>query len=324
MSGSDIHRFETEGSEQSLINKGMHYFYNFRYSDAIKVFQNILSYKPNSIDARIRLGMCYLAIGDYDFAEKEFSLAQKLNSEKPELIFSLGNLHFKKGNYIQAIDYYDELINFYPNFERAFYNKALALLKSGSVGGVDKLLMDAILLNHDDYMYHFALASILSFNGLFSEAVIEYQISANLNNEFIPIKINTGFNYIGLKMYDLALQMFEQVKNNDLYTSDSYFGIGLIYYELHHYKLAVDNLSIAINLNPNDARSYILRSSAYSELGELKLALDDYKKVLSIAPECLKRYFQSNQKKQFLLTIQDYFKYIDIYLDDNKSFIVFL
>ncbi len=317
-------KFESDENEKKLLKQGIYHFYNSEFKEAINLFQTILSFNPSSIDARIYLSICYLAIRDYDFAEKELSIVEELNSNKPVLLFSLGNLNFKRGRYYQAIEFYDKLINQYPKFERAIFNKAISLIKTGSVVGVDKLLKDAIIINQDDYLYHFALASFLSFNKLFSEATIEYRISNDLNSDYVPIKINTGFNFVGLKMYDSAFQIFEQTKNSDLYASDSYFGIALVYYELHHYRLAIDNLSVSINLNPLDAKSYILRSNSFSELGELKLALDDYKKVLTFSPDSIKKYFLKNAKDRFHLTIEDYFKYIDIYIDDNRTYVMFL
>ncbi len=173
-------------------------------------------------------------------------------------------------------------------------------------------------------MYYLAKASILSIKGFYSQACEMYDKAIALNPENLQIHINVGYTLTELGKNDLALQSFLKASEIDRENGDAFFGMGLVFLNLRHFKLAIDNFSRAININPKDARSYMYRGITYYETGDLKLSLIDYSKAVSIESEYVDKFKISKKKDKFNLIRVDYFKSIDIYLDDNKNLLIYL
>jgi tetratricopeptide (TPR) repeat protein len=65
-------------------------------------------------------------------------------------------------------------------------------------------------------------------------------------------------------------------EKEELFSSDLYFQEGSAYAELGLYDRAVEALSRAIHINPNNKEAYFERAAAYFELGEFDISLQDF------------------------------------------------
>jgi len=74
------------------------------------------------------------------------------------------------------------------------------------------------------------------------------------------------------------------VFGNNIDEANSHISIGLEYYRLENYNLAIENFTKAIELNPNDFYLYSFRGDAYVEIGYYNLAINDYTKSIKLNP----------------------------------------
>ncbi len=130
----------TSESIPNLIKQGMSHFYETDFLNALDIFQSIIRFMPSLVDARIRLGMCYLALGEFDKAESEFNITNDLDDDNPELYFCYGNLYYKRENFETSIDFYNKALTLAPKFDRAFFNKALSFVNQDKLNEAIELI----------------------------------------------------------------------------------------------------------------------------------------------------------------------------------------
>ena len=68
-----------------------------------------------------------------------------------------------------------------------------------------------------------------------------------------------------------------------------FYNRGVRYHDAGNLKLAIENYSTAIKLNPDYAAAYYKRGDACHGIGEPELAVRDYKKYLALAPNAPNR-----------------------------------
>ncbi len=59
---------------------------------AVQDFKEVLVWQPSNSNARFRLAFCYHALGDFDRAAEEFTLAQRLDPQNPKLLVNFSKL----------------------------------------------------------------------------------------------------------------------------------------------------------------------------------------------------------------------------------------
>lgn len=100
------------------------------YSQAINHYEKAKITCPNSKNLYKYLGLLYGQIGDLTKAESEFRKLLELSKspiEKSEAYFNLGLVYEKKGDKLQAIEFYQKCLSFNPKEQRA--TQALKELK---------------------------------------------------------------------------------------------------------------------------------------------------------------------------------------------------
>ena len=104
-----------------------------RKADAVTHLSNVLATAANTKDphmfafevnqARKRRGNAYLALGNYEFAIKDYAHVIQFWPNDAETYNSRGNAHMHLGNYRQALDDYNRVIELEPDYAAAFVNR---------------------------------------------------------------------------------------------------------------------------------------------------------------------------------------------------------
>ena len=112
-------------------DKGMRFYNEKKYDEAIVSFNNALNYKPDSYSALCLLGTSYLYKKDYKMAEKTFHDATKLFPDRWNAYVFLGDLKRNQRDYQSAIDYYETAVTLESmgGKEKTYYKKYLKNLR---------------------------------------------------------------------------------------------------------------------------------------------------------------------------------------------------
>jgi serine/threonine protein kinase/tetratricopeptide (TPR) repeat protein len=93
---------------------------------------------PNFVDGHIKLGDIYYAKGKIDDAEEEYFYACQLGMENPEPWTALGQFYFKQNLYGQAMNHFARALELSPNHKHAQQGMELAKKRAKTLGGVIK------------------------------------------------------------------------------------------------------------------------------------------------------------------------------------------
>lgn len=237
--------------------------------------------------------------------------------QKAEELKAIGNEHFKKKEWEQALKYYNDAIALYPKELTLFLNRA----------GV----------NHEFKQY---------------EKVIE-DCSHVVENTFDFVKKGRaygrmGFAYQELQNYDAAIEAFNKslLENNDLRIKEAlrsvikqkekleaerYLNPELAeehnnkaneLYKAGKFPDALKEYNESIRRNPNVAKYYSNRSACYTKLMEFSSACKDCDKALEIDPTYLKAYQKKASchilMKELHRALDTYEKALKLFPDDPE------
>lgn len=115
--------------EDTDLAKGVDFFSQGNYDEAIKYFEKVIEKFPSSIEGYYNIGVCYLRIGEVDKAVASLEKAVELNPEAIESYFALGECYFTKGETEKAINTFTRAAELQPDNPKAHYNLGIVFYK---------------------------------------------------------------------------------------------------------------------------------------------------------------------------------------------------
>lgn len=285
---------------------------------AIVLFKNALERDPNYYEARLQLGLAYLAWGNNIQAEKELEkvLLQDpkngevllhlatvhLNNQAPDkaiqrvelylkehpatpLAFELlGNGFAQKGNTYQAEEAYQKALQLNPSQRGARNGLALLYGSTGRMTEARNLLQKSLELDQQNMQAHYLLLQLEGSAGNLAEAI---EVGKRLLKLF-PDEIRAAY-LLGILEISQGDSAAAGQLATDLTTRfpDHPAGVrlqGLVLYTEGKYAEAVEKLQRTVQQVPDLAGRYILGLTHY-QLGDFELALNQFQAVLDEKPE---------------------------------------
>ncbi|MGI6423813.1 MAG: tetratricopeptide repeat protein [Tepidanaerobacteraceae bacterium] len=112
-----------------LLNKAEGFMEKGNYTEAKKIYYDILSKDPNQALAFSKLGVIFARENEKDKAEAYFNKALKLNPKLSSAASNLGNLYFEKGDFNKAKEFYEKAIAMAPDNSIPYNNLAVVYKK---------------------------------------------------------------------------------------------------------------------------------------------------------------------------------------------------
>jgi len=179
-----------------------------------------------------------------DVLSVEIGSYSKNDAFKDFELFDKGLNATKRGNHIDAIEYYSLFIEKYPNMAGAYINR-----------GFEKCdLMD------------------------FESAIEDLNIAIELSPFSGTAYLNRAFAKYKLSDYRGAIQDCNNAIEINPYDSEAYYSRGTSKNKLKDYLGAIKDFNKAIEINPNDAEIYYNRGIAKYKLGDIYGACLDWSK----------------------------------------------
>ncbi len=116
-------------------------------AQAVKLYEELLQKIPDSVDARINLGVALAQQSRYDEAMQQYRRVLSLDPKNEMALLNLGLALYKQGDFAKAHKEFDELQRLRPANQQAFYLLADCDLRLGK-------LKDAIALAEPVYEAH--------------------------------------------------------------------------------------------------------------------------------------------------------------------------
>lgn len=114
-------------TQKELFEKGVLFFKQNQYQQAIETFSKLIETAPGNADAYKNRGVSYMKQKEFDLAIEDFEKAKDLFPELKGLYSNLGVAWYYKKEYEKAIENYEIEIGMAPENPVVYFNRALCL-----------------------------------------------------------------------------------------------------------------------------------------------------------------------------------------------------
>ncbi len=224
----------------------------------------------------------------------------------------------------EALQYFDQAIQFKPDFAEAWYNKGNTLK---DLNRYDEALLDydrAIQLKPD-----FAEAwsnKGLTFHNLkrYDEAFSHYDRAIQLKSDLAEAWSNKGSTFHDLKRYDEALSHYDRAIQLKPDLAEAWCNKGITLKNLKRYDEALSHYDRAIQLKPDFAEAWSNKGSTFHDLKRYDEALSHYDRAIQLKPDFAEAWSNKgltfHNLKRYDEAMQDYERCIN--LDPDYHFIL--
>lgn len=200
-----------------------------------------------------QMGLSYLGENNFTSALVEFSEAEKLDSDNPELLNYLGMVYFRKGKFEIAEKKYLKAIKLRPGYSEARNNLAVNYLE---------------MRRWDDAIQQLKLVA--------EDIFYPNQDTA---------AVNLGLAYLGKGDYQQALTVYRSALTTYPRDARVRLNLGRVYFALDKLDWAITEYKKALELNENYANAHYQLGLAYLKVKDNKAAMAAFKEVVRIAPD---------------------------------------
>lgn len=164
-------------------------------------------------ESHYEYGMLYLQNGKYNLAHREFQKGRELNPKDHRLYNGLGLTYYFQGKFSLAIQEYQRAIKLNPTYPDAYNNLAAAFAKQNQwqkvIWYADKAL--AILSYTTPEFAYYNKGTAYYHLGEYEKAKTEFEISLELDQNYIDTYYHLGLTLLKLKLYSRASEAFQKV-----------------------------------------------------------------------------------------------------------------
>jgi len=214
-----------------------------------------------------------------------FSLNSSVFSQADvKAMVDLANDLVKLNRYDEAMEKFNEALDYLPSYAPGINGKANLLILQGEYKDAYKLVDDGIQKNSDFAPYYLTRGIILINNKRYDKAIEDLNRALDLtqgkNDKILENKIyvNRGAAYQKLTEYDAALSDYSKAISLSTKNPNVYMYRGFLYYQTQDYNEALKDFNLVIEIDPENPIAYYNRGMIYLKLDNETDACRDFHK----------------------------------------------
>ncbi|KAM3130124.1 hypothetical protein pb186bvf_017727 [Paramecium bursaria] len=148
-----------------------------------------------------------------------------------------------------------------------------------------------------------------------------YGHAITIDHKCLKAYINKGLILYELKLYQIAIEIFDNLISVDQQCIIAYYNKGNCLYQLQKYELAIHVVDEAIKLDPNCEDAYFIKGShlfffdiiglCFDKIFMHQLAIENFSKTIELNSGRAEAHFQKGQSLYNLLKYQDAIYFCD-------------
>jgi len=212
------------------------------------------------------------------------------NQKIGALLYHLGMLRQESEDDFQAVKNFKQSLKLSPIEETdpIYFRLGLGYTKTGQYDQALKAFSSVELSYQGQYFFHFYKGLCYFETGDYGTALNEFSgalQSEPQHDDRIRILIYMGTCFNNLGKYEQAIDELEKAKETENNVKEIYNALGFSYFMIKDYDKSIENLKIAVEIDPFSAIDYASLGSNYREKGDLNMAIGMYEKALALEPE---------------------------------------
>jgi len=284
-----------------LIELSMAYLEAAQFDKALDPLLKAAQLQPNNPDVHRTLGKTYFALGDYEKSARALEVAVKLEPKDFNTSFTLAITYLQQRQFTDARRVFDSMITEFGEQPQIHIAIGRAFREAGRLPEAIDEFKRAIALNSQFPGAHYNLGLAYLWNEGASavasaEGEFKIELAANPNDFFSNYYL--GITCIFQRKWEPAIDFLTTASRIQPNNPDPYFQLGQVYQELKKHDQAINVLTKAIDLNPNLPHNKFQVTTAHYRLAQSLFQTgqtDAGRKELQVASELKARAFEMTQ-----------------------------
>ena len=187
-----------------------HYYKN-NFLKSEELCKEILSIKPQVVDALYLLGVLYDLNGQKEQAIQQLSLAITCNPNRHDIHIKRGDILSAIGRYDVAVASYERATKLDPSNIAAHINLGNAFQQLGKYSNAVECFNQALILSPENPAIYFNLGNALKALYRFDDAVTSYKRALSIQPDFVKALVNLGSLYQEYGFVEEAIELNQRV-----------------------------------------------------------------------------------------------------------------
>ena len=231
------------------IEKALKFYNEKEYEKAIDIFSSILETDEDNAEIYNNIATCYMQLGDFEKAEKNYLKAQSLNPKIPQVYVNLADIYFKQNDidsgiqlvsqgiyelpenmvlrhylarfYMEdarldlAIDELYKILDEQPDNYDAYYDLAKVNFELGNYDVAIENFENVLNYKENEWV-HFYLGEAYEANNEIDKAMSNYLKAIALKSDFIPPYKKVAILFMARNEWEDAIEYFEDYLTMDI------------------------------------------------------------------------------------------------------------
>ena len=231
------------------------------------------------------IGFCILTYQRNKVWKNNYTLLTDVINKNPRIWHGYlvrGDGFSHKGEYLRALEDYDQAIYRNRRYNRSYVNRAAAFAKVNKFQEAIFDLNKAIILNNQqpEAYYNRGLAKFNLKD--YKIAILDFDTAIQQDPEYILAYHYRGTSYGLLEKFDKAIIDFNTAIGLEPENSLFYFSRGVAKFKKRNFQEAILDFNIAIDLSPNYSEAFVTRGVAWLMLKNLNASCADFRQAQSL------------------------------------------
>ena len=229
-------------------------------------------------------GNHFLSKGDFNNAIKYYQETLKLKPDFLEAYNNLGNALREKGELNAALKYYQIALKLKPDFAQAHFNAGITFNQKGDLNAAIKCFQKASTLKPDHIEAHNNLGVTFKLKGDIEAAIQCFQKALALKPDFAQAHYNLGVTFKTTGDFNSAINSYEKAIKYNPYNHNAHNNLGNILHEKGNPNAAILYFQKALKLKPDFGLAYYNIGNILREKGDINGSIKYYQEALKLNP----------------------------------------
>ena len=202
----------------------------------------------------------------------------------PVVHFLLGSEYFSLGQYLKAVEQFNETLKYNPDSNVARFSLARAYSQAGLDDKAEKTAREILSREPRHMAARHLLATLLGRQSKYEQAVVEELKALEVRPSFADGHNNLGSYYLNLGQVDRAVASYQKALEYAPDNLPAQLNLSLAYYKLGRYDQALAQAQSAAGLAPRSSMAHFYAGQAYLAKGMKNEAREAFRKAAEIDP----------------------------------------
>ncbi|MCB4791114.1 MAG: tetratricopeptide repeat protein [Elusimicrobia bacterium] len=260
------------------------YYSDRNLPQAIYYWKKFIEKKPDSAPAYFQLGTAQEKLGQLDDAVESFKKAISLQPNGAEMYLALANIYEKQENFTEAINEFKKYLELAPDNVNVLLYLGGLYYRLKMYEEAQGVFLEALKIKPQDTNINFWLGIMAEHKKDWKEA-IKYFEAIREKEENAAILTRLSFYYSASKNMKESLKCLKKVAKLEPNNANSYYLLGLAYFDMDNYKDAEKMLIKALELKPDFDEIYFHFGVLYDTWKKFDKAELMLKKSIELDPK---------------------------------------